>query len=70
MNYFPSLKVNIYHKFNNPLSGFIYDNKKYEDSCIMSYETKDKYSSCNNINKSKSNSYQLYETNKSRQKTK
>jgi len=64
MNYFPTLKLNIHHKFNNPLVGFIYDNKKYEDCCIMSYETKDKNGSYNNITKSKSFSQNLNQTAK------
>jgi hypothetical protein len=35
MSYLPALKGKGLHKFTNPLSGFVYDNKKYAESCII-----------------------------------
>lgn len=35
MSYLPALKGKSVSKFSNPLSGFVYDNKKYEESCII-----------------------------------
>lgn len=33
--YLPVLKGRSQSKFNNLLSGFVYDNKKYADSCLI-----------------------------------
>ena len=68
MNYFPSLKINFQHKFNNPLSGFIYDNKKYEDSIIMKSESKESFAQLNKSNKSKSISHAFYQARKSKER--
>jgi hypothetical protein len=35
MSYLPVLKGKSQNKFTNPLSGFVYDNKKYAESCII-----------------------------------
>jgi hypothetical protein len=35
MSYLPALKGKSQSKFTNPLSGFVYDNKKYAESCII-----------------------------------
>jgi hypothetical protein len=35
MSYLPVLKGSFHSKFSNPLTGFVYDNKKYAESCIV-----------------------------------
>lgn len=34
MSYLPVLKSKAQSQFTNPLAGFVYDNKKYADSCL------------------------------------
>ena len=34
MSYLPALRGKSQNKFTNPLSGFVYDNKKYAESCF------------------------------------
>lgn len=34
MSYLPVLKGKTQSQFTNPLAGFVYDNKKYADSCF------------------------------------
>lgn len=36
MTYFPVLKGKSQSSFSNPLSGFLYNNTKYVDSCVES----------------------------------
>jgi len=35
MNQLPVLKGKRNIQFTNPLAGFVYDNKKYAESCLM-----------------------------------
>lgn len=49
MSYLPALKSRLQNKFTNPLSGFVYDNKKYAESCFIEAMPSRNSSKCKSV---------------------